>query len=50
MTSLLQLVRSSSTKLSEAYSLFMNELSAVVSKGQLHNKVEVSDKLVTASS
>ena len=41
VTSLLQLVRSSSTKSSEAYALFMDELSAVVSKGQLNNKVEV---------
>ena len=41
VTSLLQLVRSSSAKSSEAYALFMDELSAVVSKGQLNNKVEV---------
>ena len=41
VTSLLQLVRSSSTKSSEAYALFMDELSAVVSRGQLHSKVEV---------
>ena len=41
VTSLLQLVRSSSAKSSEAYALFMDELSAVVSKGQLNPKVEV---------
>jgi len=41
VTSLLLLVRSSSSKSPEAYALFMDELSSVVAHGKLVSKVEV---------
>lgn len=44
VTSLLLLVRSSSSKSPEAYALFMDELSFIVAQGKLVSKVEVMVK------
>ena len=40
--SLLTMIRSGSSRRSEAAALFLDELAAMVSHGNLHNKVEVS--------
>lgn len=45
VTSLLILVRSSSSKSPEAYALFMDELSSIIAQGKLVSKVEVNTVL-----